>query len=199
MRGRYKCLQIKLLCCLVFLCLQISPCAADDFRGYQVNLEVDPPKPVIKALIRQLEICDRAPVSERLHSFFKSIPIFLIPNGPGTVGRYWNGRITLRMRPFPDKPILLHEMLHAVHNQLVPNGVNNQDISNFYLKARDAFTQIDPDDSEDYFLKNDREFFAVTASIYLFGDIARPPYSMRNIEQSVPGYAAYLQNLFAQL
>jgi hypothetical protein len=201
MRSQFKSLQITLTCCLfAFLFFQNSPCLADDIDGYQVTFEANPPHEVISALKRQLEICDKAPVSARLHAFFKSMPIILVPAQPGQPARYGNGRVIMFAREFArNKPILLHEMLHGVHNQLIPNGVENQDIYNFYLKAKELFTEQDPDNAEDYFLKNQKEFFAVTGSIYLFGDIPRPPYSIKNIQRVMPGYVTYLQNLFASL
>jgi len=201
MRNQNTSFQIKLLCCLViFLCLQVSPCSADDIDGYQVTFDANPPREVISALKRQLEICDKAPVSDRLHNFFKSMPIILVPAQPGQPARYGNGRVIMFARDFArNKPILLHEMLHGVHNQLIPGGVENQDIYNFYLKARELFTDQNPENAEDYFLKNQKEFFAVTGSIYLYGDIPRPPYSLKNIQRLMPNYVTYLQNLFASL
>ena len=56
-------------------------------------------------------------------------------------------------------------MLHAYHAKLMPNGFDNKGIKGFYAYAKSK--SLLPKDT--YALKNDREFFAVTASIFLAG------------------------------
>jgi hypothetical protein len=47
-----------------------------------------------------------------------------------------------------------------------------------------------------YMLKNAAEFFAMTASAYLHGSVARPPYSREALMRAQPIYAQYLGRLF---
>lgn len=62
-------------------------------------------------------------------------------------------------------------MLHAYHRQKITGGFQNAQIKAFYEEAKSKY----PNFRDEYFLSNHREFFAVTASIYFFGDIPRPP------------------------
>jgi hypothetical protein len=45
-------------------------------------------------------------------------------------------------------------------------------------------------------LKNPAEFFAMTASAFLHGSIARPPYTRETVIRTQPVYARYLAQLF---
>jgi hypothetical protein len=88
-----------------------------------------------------------------------------------------------------ERPVLLHEMLHAYHNLNLPDGVNNRAILFFYEKAKGLY----PDDA--YVMRNEREFFAVTASVFLSGkadDGATPV----DIKEKQPDYYKFLVWLF---
>ncbi len=54
---------------------------------------------------------------------------------------------------------------------VLPDGFGNADVEQFYERARDS--GFYPPDA--YVLKNVQEFFAVTASLYLWGNVDRPP------------------------
>jgi hypothetical protein len=180
-----------------------------NYHGY--NIKGQPgqavPDDVIEMVKEQLEICDRAPVPERVHAFFKAVPVTLVisTTKPAPTSVYGGvssqdplGKITLQSGQLVGKPrpILLHEYLHGVNAKLISDGVKNAEIEEFYNRAKVRLANIGQDGNE-YFLKNKGEFFAVTASIYLFGDIPRPPYSMKNIAEAMPVYTQYLKKLFA--
>jgi hypothetical protein len=63
--------------------------------------------------------------------------------------------------------------LHAYHYRVLPNAFENADVLRFYDRAKE--NALYPEDS--YVLKNVREFFAVTASLYLWGNVDRPPHT----------------------
>ena len=68
------------------------------------------------------------------------------------------GVIMARPRPLAsDRPVLLHEMLHAYHAHVMPRGVKNPSILFFYSNAQSK--KLYPDDA--YLMTNDKEFFAV--------------------------------------
>jgi hypothetical protein len=90
-------------------------------------------------------------------------------------------------------PVMLHELLHAYHAQLLPNGYRNEGILVHYNFAKTK--QLYPADS--YVLKNEREFFAVTASVFLSGkDSAHEPFTRENLKEKQPEYFKYLVGLF---
>jgi hypothetical protein len=69
------------------------------------------------------------------------------------------------MMTYAQDPVMLHEFLHVYHARLMPQGYDNRGILAFYAegKSKNFYPK------EAYVLKNNREFFAVTASIFLAG------------------------------
>ena len=95
-----------------------------------------------------------------------------------------------------EDPIVLHELLHAYHAKLMPNGYDNKGIKGFfgYAKAKSLL----PKDT--YALKNDREFFAVTASIFLAGkELVHDPKTRAELKEKMPDYYKFLVELFGFL
>ena len=91
-----------------------------------------------------------------------------------------------------DKPILLHEYLHALHDRVLPDGFDNAQIKAFYLEARAR--QMFPPDA--YLFKNIIEFFARTASAVLYGRIQRDPFTRERVRLAMPAYYSWLESLF---
>lgn len=90
-------------------------------------------------------------------------------------------------------PVLLHEFLHAYHAKLMPNGFENKGINDFYaaVQNKGLFTK------DAYLVKNSREFFAVTASIFLSGkDSVHEPYTRSKLKEQMPDYFKYLVGVF---
>jgi hypothetical protein len=82
--------------------------------------------------------------------------------------------------------------LHAYHYRVLPNAFENADVLRFYDRAKE--NALYPEDS--YVLKNVREFFAVTASLYLWGNVDRPPHTRANLHDKQPVYYKWLGDLF---
>jgi hypothetical protein len=106
------------------------------------------------------------------------------------------GIIMLRpsMTQYTDDPILIHEFLHAFHKRLMPNGLDNLGIKAFYseAKSKDAFGN-----KKSYTLFNDKEFFAVTASIFLAGkESIHEPKTRAVLKEKMPDYYKYLVGVF---
>lgn len=177
-----------------------------DYKGYHVQF-ADDAAPDIASIERQIDICENVSVPTRMRAFFHAVPISIVtklktgsPGGYNALSRDEKfGKIVLRSGTLDEhRPILLHELLHGVHAKLLPNGFNNAQIERFYHIALNRF----PDEASaggggDYFRSNSKEFFAVTASIYLFGEIKRPPYTVVNIRTRMPAYANFLSTLFS--
>ena len=105
------------------------------------------------------------------------------------------GVIKLRpnMMRYEKDPVLLHEYLHAYHARLIPNGYENKAIKGYVgeAKSKELFAK------ESYVLKNQQEFFAVTASIFLAGkDSVHEPYTRAKLKEKMPEYYKYLVGLF---
>jgi hypothetical protein len=92
---------------------------------------------------------------------------------------------------YAQAPILLHEFLHAYHAKLMPNGYENRGVRDFYGKAKALFPK------EAYVVKDHKEFFAVTASIFLSGkDAAHEPFTRDKLKEAMPQYYSYLVGVF---
>jgi hypothetical protein len=108
-----------------------------------------------------------------------------------------SGRGVVMLRPnlmqYADDPVLLHEFMHAYHSRLLPNGYENKGVIGYYAEAK----------GKELFGKNvyatvdHREFFAVTASIFLSGkDATHEPNTRANLKEKMPDYYKYLVGLF---
>jgi hypothetical protein len=167
------------------------------YRGYRVDisqvLNRDDALTIVGALQTQIDLVEDLAIKAEIKAFFRSIPIKLSPDPVGE-GRYSsNGGLQMAVKIDADnRPILLHEFLHALHFDKLPNGNRNEDILTFYQRAKSAPAY--PKDS--YMLKNPAEFFAMTASAYLHGSVARPPYTRETVVRAQPVYARYLAQLF---
>lgn len=170
-------------------------------RGFKVDLsqikDSSQKNTIIKAVKRQIEIVEQVKLSANDLIFFKSVPIVMVPADSGTPGVYGNIKKTVFLKArdlAPNRPILLHELLHAYHHLKITDGFQNAQIHAFYEEAKNKY----PNFENEYFLSNPREFFAVTASIYLFGDIPRPPSKQSVIRKTQPEYYRYLETVFGQ-
>ena len=172
------------------------------YRGFNVNFAQINNSPrknaILNSVKEQIDIVERVGLSKEVLDFFRTVPIVMLADSSGTPGKYKRETKTVHLKARDmgaDKPILLHEFLHAYHNQRLPEGMKNKQVLDFYQKAEKAFPDFKGDQ---YFLQNQGEFFAVTGSIYLFGNISRPPYNRQNIKEKMPLYFKYLAGLFGE-
>lgn len=105
------------------------------------------------------------------------------------------GVIMLRpnMTQYTDDPVLLHEFLHAYHARLMPNGFDNKGIKAYFaeVKSKDVL------EKKSYTMMNDREFFAITASIFLAGkESMHEPKTREALKEKMPDYYKYLVGVF---
>jgi hypothetical protein len=97
------------------------------------------------------------------------------------------------MMRYAQDPVMLHEFLHAYHARLLPSGFRNEGVLGHYNFAKSK--QLYPADT--YALTNEREFFAVTASIFLYGkDSSHEPFTRAGLKEKQPDYYKYLVGLF---
>lgn len=97
------------------------------------------------------------------------------------------------MMTYAQDPVLLHEFLHTFHARLLPMGFDNIGIKAFYAQAKAK--NLLP--KKAYALTNHKEFFAVTASIFLAGkDAAHEPFTRAALKEKMPDYYKYLVGMF---
>jgi len=152
---------------------------------------------VLASLRRQIDICEDVKISEDKKNFMRSVPLIVNlteVGDTGSLGRYRKGRIvTMRSHVYAaDKPILLHEYLHTYHHQRLSGGFQNRDVIMFYQRAKNR--SMYPADS--YMLSNVKEYFAMTASVFLHGSAARDPFTRENLKAKQPKYYKWLEQEF---
>jgi len=110
------------------------------------------------------------------------------------------GRGIIMFRPNPvmfkvsaELPILLHELLHFYHGRILPEGSQYAAIMVYYETAKNG--KLYPE--KEYVLSNQMEFFAVTASIFLYGsDYEHAPHTRAQLKDAQPDYYRFLVWLF---
>jgi len=148
-------------------------------------------------LERQIEIVEQSGVPGATLNFFRSIPVVMVKKldtGFGHAGMK-DGRqiVELMAEKLPqDRPILLHELLHAYHGlKLGPTPM----IRDSYREAvqKGFYKQY----AKAHFLENPREFFAVIGSIFLYGKtIDQPPFDCKLPARYQPQFIAFLAEQF---
>ena len=193
---------ILALCAAIAMTIAMAGAAAADplvfsYHGWQVDLTnargAEPDKKMVSAVKRQLDIVERVHLKPDVLTFMRTIPIWADPAAAGFGPGHYSSKtgVDLRVGELDrDMPVILHELLHAYNDRMLPGGFGNGDVRQFFGSGRGLW----PDDS--YMMSNDREFFAVTASVYLFGNIERPPYSRSQLREKQPRYYQWLAALF---
>ena len=179
---------------------------------------------IVKALHRQIDIVEGVGLSQRVLEAFHSVPIVVDEFGcigneslrkpptttPVVAGACYGARVPgnlandedisngVIMRPITlanyseQRPIVLHELLHFYHAHIFPLGVEDPAIEFHYKVAGTIYQNGDA-----YVLRNEREFFAVTASIFLYGnDDQHEPFTRAQLKEKQPDYYKYLVSLF---
>jgi hypothetical protein len=89
-----------------------------------------------------------------------------------------------------ERPVLLHELLHAYHDHILSGGFANPAALSWFKQATDKHFYP----ADQYLMTNEKEFFAVTASVFLFGRDG--PIDRAKIKEVQPDYYKYLVWLF---
>jgi hypothetical protein len=189
--------------------LAVSPCAtaAWEYNGFVVDdslLDAEQKTAfaaeAAPSLKEQLAIVERVGLPPEMLAFFKQTKIRIDPALRGNPGVFsvqnGEGQITIRPVAFPgNRPILLHELMHAYHfavaslrNPAILAGFDAASRAGVYPAA---FQRA-------HFLENPKEFFAVTSTIYLFGQIQQPPFNCEGIAKNDPLYLAFLEKTFGR-
>ena len=169
------------------------------YRGFTVDAtEIkDAPKyqEIMTSLVHQIDIVADCGAKPEQLQFFRSQTVFVKHAPPGGMGHFNSrspGVTVADIVAQPQKPILLHELLHAYHFRVMPDRYRNAEILTFFQRAQSIGAY--PKDA--YLLKNVQEFFAVTASLYLWGNVDRPPHTRDRLKAAQPVYYAWLGQLF---
>lgn len=143
---------------------------------------------LLAAARQQVDIVEKVGLSEDTRHSFQA-RVIRLDEGAGGGGHFDRRGVAVNLRPVSDdRPILLHEFMHAYQAERLPNGGRNAELRTFFARAHTS--GMWPADA--YMLTNINEFFAMTASVYLYGHADRPPFTRAAIEQKQPLYAKWL-------
>ncbi len=155
------------------------------------------PNQVTASTLEQLRMIESLALAPDLVQFFQSVELSYDPALSAQAGVFSvaEGRGEVRIRPVrldSERPVVLHELLHAYHYFKL--GLDHPEVISAYRAALDdtgnrAFSR------PVYFLGNTKEFFAVTASIYLVGNIKQPPFTCQGVTANA-AYLAFLRSHF---
>jgi hypothetical protein len=150
-------------------------------------------------LIEQLGIVESVGLPPEMLEFFKKTKILIDPALRGQPGIFsvqnGEGLVTIQPISFPaNRPILLHELLHAYHFHALPR--HPAILEGFEAASRAGV--YPPEFHRSHFLENPKEFFAVTGTIYLFGRIQQPPFNCNVVAKNDPTYLAFLEKTFGR-
>jgi hypothetical protein len=161
------------------------------YRGFTVDAAaIERDAGARSAVEHQLDIVADSGVRPEILAFFRAQHMLVRPRARDHFSR--EGGIEIDTRLPPQQPIVLHELLHAYHAFVLPQGARNPDVLEFYNQARNG--GVYPAGS--YVLRNPMEFFAVTASLYLSGHVDRPPGNREALRAAQPRYYGWLAQLF---
>jgi hypothetical protein len=199
--------NLALILAATVVSVLIPPAVADtpksviESHGFRIDahrISAQQLEAVLPSVGNQLAIVESVGLPSRVLAFMRSVPLVIDPTLSGNPGLYTRdgtrGVVLIQPIVFPDnKPILLHELLHAYHLQTLP--LPTPEINSAYEEA--IRTNMYPAGYRSaHFLENPREYFAVIGSIYLFGQIQQPPYNCAIPAARQPQFLAFLAAQF---
>jgi hypothetical protein len=177
-----------------------------DLHGFNVNFSLlteAQKKAIYPSYLSQVKIIEAVELPNEMLAMMKTIPVVADPSfsAPGTSALFSGakslpkGEVRTNLKPMPNnRPILLHEMLHAYDwnawhfkNEIV-NGAYQRAISE----------DLYPDSRGSHFLANAREFFAISGTIYLFGTIQQAPYNCDILAKTQERYLRFMEKLYGK-
>ncbi|WP_184169131.1 hypothetical protein [Sphingomonas kyeonggiensis] len=159
---------------------------AIDWQGGEQTPEIAASLAAQIALVKALQVSDEA------RDFFAA-QVITVDREAGTKTRAGpRGVFFARVVQPVENPVLLHELIHRWQLLKMPGGQQNPDVQRFYREAVASGRWP----AQAYMLTNAFEFFAMTASVVLHGDAARPPFRRENVRAKAPELYAFIVKTF---
>ena len=138
----------------------------------------------------QIDLVRSLPIRPDVADAFRQTPVRIDP-GLREPGHYDATGLRLADRSVPaDNPVLLHELLHGWLSR--STAAEQKRIRRAFDAARASGRY--PADA--YMLSTPAEFFAMTASVVLWGRAARAPFSRDRVRADLPDYFDWLVGTF---
>ena len=174
------------------------------YRGFTIvdsgNIPASERIAIYRSIEEQIDIVCSVGVPAAFFNFLQTVPIKLVPAGDATqksIGCYRHSELSViilsSIAAAPRKPILLHELMHAFHDQKLEGGFRNSVIRGFFSQAQSGLLF----ESKSHMMRNAGEFFACASTTYLFGVTVQEPYNRENLKKRQPDFFDYLTKLFS--
>jgi hypothetical protein len=179
--------------------LAASPAVAAEYNGFKIDeSKTRLSREAQESLFKQIDIIDSAALPPAVLDAMKQTPIVVDPDLRGNPGIFAirDGAASVYVQPieFPlNKPILLHEFLHAYHFRVL--HLDRPEIQEEFQLVKHSSLFPERFQSS-HFLQNAKEFFAVTGTLYLFGNIQQPPFDCTTLSRLRPQYLKFLADQF---
>ena len=167
------------------------------YRGWRVDARpaahAQAPQKTVRLIRAQLDIVDAAGLSPGILATMRATPIVVVTGTGPQAASYNRGRgvAAFARRLDRTRPVLLTALLAAYFDRALPAPAS-ADIGRF---RRDVLQRrVWPKSAA--MLRDDQDFFALTAAAYLHGDITREPYNRANLRKTQPDYYDWLSKLF---
>jgi hypothetical protein len=165
------------------------------YRGWTIDaslMKAGVDEATLTSLKTQIDLVESIDFDSSIKDFFRAQILMLDPslNQPGRVGP--RGLFLKPEVQPPENPVLLHELIHVYHFKRLEDGKNNTDIIDFYEAAKQGGFYP----PKAYALTNVAEFFAMTASVVLWGKAARPPFMRAKVLKDQPDLYAWIVKEF---
>jgi hypothetical protein len=169
--------------------------ATRDYRGWTIDDDALPGGlngETWASLKAQIDLVESVRIKPEITSYWRSQRLIMDPTlkEPGRAGPM---RLFLSPEPQPhENPVLLHELIHVYHFNKVPGGRANPELIGFYEAAKRSGWYP----PQAYVLKNVIEFFAMNASVVIWGKAARPPFKRETVQHNQPDLYAWIVDTF---
>ena len=170
---------------------------AFEYHGWHIDASraPDQSREAVEAAVRkQLDAIETRGIAQDIVAFMRTVPLRAEASGTdGAPARYDRGKgVEFRVDVLdPKKPVLLHELLRAFQEQKLKSA-DNSIITKAYQESRASGTW--PADAA--MMKSAEDFFAATATVYLFGPIDTPPFTPGRVRETQAAYWQWLGEVF---
>jgi hypothetical protein len=166
------------------------------YRGYSIDvrsLAGNANRDAVLASVKgQLTLADTVRIPSAKLAFLRAVPIEILAASEGRP-RYADSVVQLPAQIYDtERPILLHELMHAYHHRRLRDGFGNATILSMFEQARTSGKFP----ANSYMLSSVPEYFAMMSSVYLHGSAARDPFARDSIRLKQPDMYAWLEREF---
>src|SRR6185369_11782921 len=140
---------------------------------------------VVMAIQKQIDGIETLGIAQDIVGFMRTVPLRADPAHDGAPARYERAKgVDFRLDALDrKKPILLHELLRAFQEQKLKAN-DNAIIADAWQESRAS--GVWPASAP--MLRSAPDFFAATATVYLFGTIDTEPFTQGRLHEVQPEY-----------